>query len=162
MQRLREIFADLSLSNVDTFIASGNVLFDSIETSSALEPVIAAALRTSLGYEVVTYIRRTSELRRIAAERPFGNVELTPKTNVLYVGFLHGIPATEAAARLTTVQSAVDEFCIVDREIFWLRRRQNGDALFPGSRLEKALGMPVTARNVTTINRLVAMLPASS
>src|SRR6266545_8120025 len=59
MEELRRQFERLGLSNVETFIASGNVLFDAKSSSvSALEHKIEAGLRTALGYEVATMVRK--------------------------------------------------------------------------------------------------------
>ena len=70
MDRLREIFESLGFANVETFIASGNVVFETTALdTAALETRIAAALQAALGYEVATFIRTEAELARIAAHR---------------------------------------------------------------------------------------------
>ena len=62
MDKLRRTFEELGLFDVETFIASGNVMFNSPGTSlSGLERKIAARLEESLGYEVVTFIRTAPE-----------------------------------------------------------------------------------------------------
>ena len=72
MDRLRKLFESLGLSNVETFIASGNVNFDSpAEDARTLEKQIEDYLRKSLGFEVATFVRLVSELEAIAGYRPF-------------------------------------------------------------------------------------------
>ena len=72
MDQLRSLFEALSFSNVQTFIASGNVIFDSKSKSTkALEKKIESHLQDALGYEVATFIRTTSELAVIADYKPF-------------------------------------------------------------------------------------------
>ena len=72
MDRLRKLFESLGLSNVETFIASGNVIFDSpAEDARTLEKQIEDYLRKSLGFEVATFVRSVSELEAIAGYRPF-------------------------------------------------------------------------------------------
>jgi len=71
MDRLRKIFESLGFSNVETFIASGNVVFESPATNpQTLEKQIESQLQKSLGYEVVTFIRSGSELAAIANYKP--------------------------------------------------------------------------------------------
>ena len=72
MDHLRKLFEALGTSNVETFIASGNVIFDSeADDPRVLERKIEDHLQESLGYEVATFVRSTSELAGIARYRPF-------------------------------------------------------------------------------------------
>ena len=67
MEALRRIFESAGLTNVETFIASGNVLFDSGSRSEkALRAKIEKSLQNELGYSVVTFLRdsRRSETDR--------------------------------------------------------------------------------------------------
>lgn len=58
MARLREILESLGLGDVETFIASGNVIFRSRSArTEVLERRIEEALRKSLGFDVVTIVR---------------------------------------------------------------------------------------------------------
>ena len=67
----------MELHQVETFIASGNVIFDSNATNLAsLEKKIAKHLHKELGYEVATFIRTPIELAAIAAYQPFPKVDL--------------------------------------------------------------------------------------
>lgn len=76
MDRLRALFAELGLANVATFIASGNVLFDTGDAAEALETRIEAHLQDALGYEVATFLRTPAEITAVAAHRPFAAEEL--------------------------------------------------------------------------------------
>jgi uncharacterized protein (DUF1697 family) len=58
MDELRGLFEALGFTNVETFIASGNVIFDSKATNvKSLERKIEKHLEASLGYAVTTFIR---------------------------------------------------------------------------------------------------------
>ena len=72
MENLRHLFESLDFSNVQTFIASGNVVFDAKEKSArSLEKKIEKRLREALGYDVATFIRTDAELAEIADYKPF-------------------------------------------------------------------------------------------
>ena len=72
MDRLRQLFEELGFAKVETFIASGNIVFETTaRNTSTLEKKIAAHLKGTLGYEVATFIRTPIELAAIAAYRPF-------------------------------------------------------------------------------------------
>ena len=72
MDELRRIFASLGFSAVETFIASGNVIFEtSLEPGRALEQHIEGGLKEALGYPVATFIRTPAELAEIVHFQPF-------------------------------------------------------------------------------------------
>src|SRR6476620_3177756 len=97
MEALRKHFEALEFSNCETFIASGNVIFDAPgEGDRELEKKIERHLRTSLGYEVATFIRSAPELAKIAEYQPFPKAELAGETTSVYIAFLQDQPSKEA------------------------------------------------------------------
>jgi uncharacterized protein (DUF1697 family) len=155
MERLKKLFEALGFSNVETFIASGNVIFDSSsKNTKMLKKKIATHLKKSLGYEVSTFIRSTSELAEIAQYKPFPDSELNALGNRLYVGFVQESPGGEAKKKLLGFSSKADEFHIHGREVYWLCRIRFSESKFSGGLLEKILATPATFRNVTTVKKL--------
>ena len=162
MDRLRELFESLGLSNAETFIASGNVIFDSpARNAQTLEKEIGSHLRESLGYEVATFIRSASKLADIAHYEPFTASELDEEGNSLYIAFLPAPPDGEAQQRLLAFRNEIDDFHVHGCEVYWLCRKKMSESAFSGALLEKTIGMPATMRNATTVKRLVAKYPAS-
>jgi uncharacterized protein (DUF1697 family) len=155
MDQLRRLFEAMKFSNVQTLIASGNVIFDSPSKSpKILEGKIEQYLQKALGYRVATFIRSTAEVADIARYKPFSNSELNAESHVLYIGFLATTPTREAIKKLGQLTTNVDDFHVKDREVYWLRRREIGESLFSGALLEKTLGMQATLRNCTTIRKI--------
>ena len=71
MQSLRQVFESLGFSKVATFIASGNVVFETTtKEAKTLERKIERALKEALSYEVRTFVREEAELIKIVAYRP--------------------------------------------------------------------------------------------
>ena len=162
MQRLREPFESLGLLNVETFIASGNVVFDApAGAEPTLETEIESHLHDVLGYEVATFVRSTAEVADAARYRPFAASELDAGGNALYVAFLKAQPDGEARSALMACRTEIDDFHVRERAVYWLCRRSVGESGFSGARLERTLGMPATVRNATTISRLAAKYPAA-
>ena len=157
MDALRREFSALGLDNVGTYIASGNVVFDSRARNAAtLERRIADHLRRALGYEVATFLRTTAELVEIARYQPF------PEDGAsLYIGFLPK-PLDAAAGRLVlSFRPPGDELALHRREVYWLCRTRFSDAEFSPARMEKALGMPATFRAVNTVRKMAERFGAS-
>jgi uncharacterized protein (DUF1697 family) len=155
MDQLRTLFEELGFKNVETFIASGNVIFDTKASNiKSLQSKIEKRLKKSLGYEVATFVRSVSELARISEFQPFSEDELNAEGNTLFVCFLGDQPTREAANKLLSMASAIDAFHVDEREVYWLYRRSNGESKFYGPPLEKCLALPTTVRNVNTVRRL--------
>lgn len=160
MDRLRDLFAALGFSNVETFIASGNVIFEAQDKDAqALERKIEAHLRTSLGYEVATFLRSAPELAAVAQCQPFPAAELEAEGNMLYIGFLPAPPDDEARQRLLALRTEIDEFHVHEREIYWLCRKKFSESKVSGAMIEKRAGMPATLRNSTTVRKIAAKYP---
>jgi len=157
MDQLRSLFEAIGFAGVETFIASGNVIFQSKSTNAAsLEKKIEQHLLKALGYEVRTFVRATAELAAVANHEPFSAIELSAKGNVLYVGFLASQPGNEAKKKVLALSSATNAFAIKGREVYWLLRTSFSDSDISGALLEKTLGQRATFRNMNTVVRIAA------
>ena len=157
MADLRTLFDSMGCRNVETFIASGNVIFDSEEENNhRLEAKIEQTLIQALGYQVVTFIRTTTEVAQIAAYKPFPREEIDRAGHNLYIAFLPDKPGENARRKLETFTTEIDEFHINGREVYWLCRKNMSESEFSGALLEKTLGMPATLRNSKTIIKIAA------
>ena len=155
MDHLRQLFQSLGFSNVETFIASGNVIFDSTSKSTkTLETKIESLLRETFGYRVATFVRSISELANIAEYQPFDDSELDADGNSLYIAFTADAPSTESKQKLLTFMTEVDDFHVYGREVYWLSRKKISESKFSGAQLERTLGMPATIRNANTVKKI--------
>jgi uncharacterized protein (DUF1697 family) len=157
MEWLRGQFAGLGFSRVETYIASGNMIFESrAQNAAALERKIAERLRQGLGYDVDVFIRTPQELQAIAAFAPFPLNEPAPPLpdNVI---FLAEPPDAAAANGVLALCAATDEYRIGGREIYWRRRRKPGASPYSTAALEKALRRPFTVRTAATVRTIAAM-----
>jgi uncharacterized protein (DUF1697 family) len=156
MDPLRRLFEAWGGAHVETFIASGNVVFDtSRRNADAAEQSIEDHLRKALGYPVVTFLRSLPELVEVAAHAPFPQSEYDAGAT-LFVGFMKGSPGPSAARAVASLSTEVDDYAIKGREIYWLRRRQLMPSVATGPSLDRIVGSPITMRNVNTVRRLAA------
>lgn len=159
MEDLWAAFAGLGFSLVSTFLASGNVLFATRETDAGvLERKIEQRLHEILGYEVRTFVRTSAEIAAIIAHEAFPAADLRGLAHSVYVGFVATPPGREADRKLGAFRSALDEFEVRGREVYWLCRTRMSESAFSGAQLEKTLGVPVTLRNMTTLRKLAARM----
>ena len=170
MERLRRPVEAAGYENVDTYLASGNIIFsaDAPVTGSSevdspnaggaeedattiLERDVERALGDELGKEMDAFIRPIGHLREIAAYRPFEDYD----NHTVYIAFLKDAPGEEAAEKLAAHATEINEFHIDGREVYWLCRTKQRESSFSGSVLERTLGMPATLRNARTVRRIV-------
>lgn len=158
MDALRALFSELGFAEVRTFIQSGNVIFDAPGKPAALERKIEKHLAAALGYDVETFIRSPRELELSAAdvEQRFG-AQLALGSKV-YVGFLRELPSDAQQNQVLALSNDVDVFSFGVRELYWLCHKSMAETTVTGPRLAKALGGPTTARNITSLRKLLATL----
>ena len=156
MDYLRQLFESLGYSNVETFIASGNVLFETASKDSIiLEKKIESKLREALGYDVITFIRTGAELKAVASYKAFAQSQLDAAT-AFNVAFLKEPLDDESKKKVAALETDIDDFHVHGRELYWLCKRKQSESTFSNAVLEKTLGRPSTIRGVNTIQKIAA------
>lgn len=162
MAELRRLFLGLGVKEVETFIASGNVIFHSdAKDLRALALLIEGRLRRALSYEVSTFIRSAPELAAIAQYDPFPKSQLQ-FAQALNVAFLSEPPSPSARKLIMGLTTEIDDFQVHGREVYWLCRTRQSDSKFSNARFEKLLGTRATWRGRNTIARMAAKYCAAS
>ncbi|HEY3047073.1 MAG TPA: DUF1697 domain-containing protein [Polaromonas sp.] len=156
MEALRAHFEALGLANVETFIASGNVIFNApAKKLPTLAPAIEKHLHTALGYEVRTFIRSMPEVAAIAGYQPFPASQLEA-ASALNVAFLAEPLSAEAQKTLMSLKTDIDDFHMQGREVYWLCRKKQSESTFSNTLFERKLKVQTTFRGIKTLKRLAA------
>lgn len=155
MRDLKVAFESIPLKNVETFIASGNVVFESSSRNlEALERKIEARLRDVFGFEVETFVRSVEDVRRIAECGPYREALTDRKGHIVYIGFVRAAPPSDAHRQVKALCTDAHDFRIDGREVFWLRRDPTAEFKAGGPGIETIVKSRVTFRNSTTVRRL--------
>ena len=163
MTQLKEIFESTGLSNVETFIASGNVIFSTKSANvTALARKIEAALERDLGYEVPIMIRTDAEVAELARRKHsvFTKAEVDG-AHSLSIGLLNEPLSKAAVAAMATFNGDVEQFRTHEREIYMLLLQPTLKSTFALKKFEKVLQMVTTFRNVNTMERLARKYPVA-
>jgi uncharacterized protein (DUF1697 family) len=156
MDALKGHFEDIGLSDVETFIASGNVIFSGGGTETArLERKIEKALREALGFEVATFVRTLPELDKLTKKKPFPKAK-QDQLDKLQVGFIAKTASPKARADVKALSNDNDLLIVQGKEVFWLALGGVGRSKVGGAAIEKALGVPTTVRGMKTVEKIVA------
>jgi uncharacterized protein (DUF1697 family) len=161
MAELRALFEAARLSDVESMIASGNLLFTSrAGATAALERRIEGALRKGLGYDVATFVRTGAELDAVVRHDPFDASDPVLESDTVHVIFTRDPIDRERATRIQSLGTDYDELHVFGREVFWRTRGRSSDTKIKPSAFARAFGDPGTARNITTVRKLAAKLRA--
>lgn len=161
MAKLAACFEALGLTDVSTFIASGNVIFTTATTrADVLERSIAGHLGDALGFDVDTFLRTDREVATIAGHRAFPAARVAA-AGAFNVGFLAAPLGSAGRRALLALRTDHDDFHIHGREIYWLCDTKQSESAFSNAVLERAVGVRSTWRSINTLRRLVSKLPVA-
>ena len=151
MATLKSMCVDAGFSHVETYIASGNVIFESNNSSAEIKTALETRLFRHVNKAVEVMVRTTKEMAAVLSANPFRDTE--PKHT--YVIFLDDRPPRDA---LRHAVGRVDEqMHLGEREIF---------VAYPNGMGRSKLKIPAaktgTARNLNTVSKLIEMASRKS
>ena len=157
MVDLRNLFEKLGCGNVETYIQSGNVVFDCTEeVSTTLTAMLEAAIVNTFGHNVPVFIRAANDFYRILNNNPF-TVDELHQTSKLYVTFLYHLPLSTTLDKLAKPGKEAAEFALGTGEIYLFCPAGYGRTKLTNTYFEKILNMPATTRNWRTVNQLFSI-----
>ncbi len=157
MEELRGVYAAAGLTQVKSYLQSGNVVFDSPETDAAsLTTTLEAAVAAAFGHAVTVILRRPEDMRRVYTGNPFLTTR-SEDTAKLHVVFLAAPPAASAVAILVVPDREVDEIHVAGQEVYLFCPNGTGRSKLTNAFFEKKLRTAATARNWNTVGALYKM-----
>lgn len=153
MADLRAVLEGLGAENPRTLIQSGNAVFDHAGADAALETAIPAAIEARFGLRPAVRIEAAAAFVSRLDTLPFP--EAAPaRLHVFF--FLAPGPAPDALARLEALRAPSEAFDLRPFGLVLHAPEGVGRSKFAAG-AERALGRPVTARNLNTLRRLAAL-----
>ena len=138
---LRAAFQAVGFANAVVWRASGNVIFDADSRSAAkVTERVDAGLTEALGYEVRTFLRTATEVRKIAAHEPFDPAHVRGPAGKLQLALLGTAPSTSARREVLALATDDDRLAFGDRELYWLPSGGFAESDLDRNALVKALG----------------------
>jgi uncharacterized protein (DUF1697 family) len=146
MTELKAMCRDAGFTGVQTYIASGNVVFKSDATSSSVKAELESRLLARAGKPVGVAVRTAAEMTAVLQANPFR--ESAP--NRVVAIFLDEAPPDDALDHAVGVEN--EEMRLGTRELFV----HYGDGM-ASSKLRIPAAKTGTARNMNTIAKLAEM-----
>jgi uncharacterized protein (DUF1697 family) len=149
MSDLKAICVDAGFDDVETYIASGNVVFESRSSAAKVKSELERRLKAHAGKPIKVLVRSASEAAAILKANPFPDAE----AKHTYAVFLDEPPARDALAHVT---GRKDEQVLVGKKEFYVLYRSG----MGRSKLKIPAAKDGTARNMNTVAKLVEMASA--
>lgn len=147
MKSLKSLFEEMSYENVQTYIQTGNVI---VEQSVIDGPSLEVALLEAYGFEIPVTIRSKEELEEIQQHPIFYKDQV-------YVMFLTQEISKEQQEMLVGLID--DEFVVwKNRNVIISLSKTYHQTKFTNAYFERKLGIPSTARNKNTVNKIIAKM----
>lgn len=161
MADLKVLFESLGFENVQTYIQSGNIVFNTAvkKTKKEIANNIEAAINNQYGFHVPTLILTEEELTRAVKKNPFINQEGIDLAK-LHLTFLDSAPVLANLQKLEGIDFSPDEFIIDGLNIYVHCPNGYGRTKLSNNFFESKLKVTATTRNWKTVNTLLAMCAA--
>jgi uncharacterized protein (DUF1697 family) len=153
MAELRELLTGLGATEVVTYIASGNVVATVPGDPDVFDRALEAAIQTRYGWFREVMSRTPAEVREALAAHPFEVVD--PKFS--YVSFLSAEPSADAIEAAADARSGDDRWAVIGRPLHLRYAAGAGQATLNQEALTRRLGVAATARNLRTVEKLIAL-----
>ena len=151
MAQVKECLAAAGFTDVETYLATGNVRLETPKrSSSAVEQAVERALSASAGFEVPTVVLSPKELAAVHASA----VRLGVTAQRQYVTFLRNDPPPGLAAELDGWTAPGEGAKVLGRAVYWWLDHPNAAAKMSNARVEKQLGT-ATTRDIKVVTTMV-------
>lgn len=157
MAELKSLYESLGFSSVQTYVQSGNVVFESSDhNQNAATSIIEAALEQKYGSQIPVLIRTVEDFQHLIDANPFTHGRSEDRTK-LHVTFLYRRPSEENIAKITGFKDPIDEFFLEDMEVFLFCPNGYGRTKLSNTFFEKKLAVAATTRNWNTVTTLLEL-----
>lgn len=154
MAHLRALATELGATEVQTYIASGNLIATPPGDPLAFARDLEDQIETRFGFRREVIVRDAVALRAARDAHPFTVVD--PRFS--YLAPLTGTPTATARDSAAEVPRGTDEWALIGDDLHVRYATGAGRADLDFSRLLRTLGVAGTARNLTTVDALLRLL----
>lgn len=157
MDALKQMFSELNFKNIQTYIQSGNVIFQNKELEhERLEKTIADKILERFGFEVPVMVRDLDDLSVVLKNNPFVT-KRNENITKLHVTFLSKLPEQTDIAKINADQYLPDEFILTGSTIYLFCPNGYGRTKLNNTFFESKFKAIATTRNWKTIKELYSI-----
>ncbi len=155
MVDLKDLYLSLGFQDVQTYIQSGNVVFESEPLDSfELRLLIESKLQDRYGFEVTVFVLPLPILDSIFKRNPYPAAD----AKSVYFSFLSSFPDQSFVADLYKLLSPSERFHITESCVYFYCPEGYGKTKLTNAILEKKLKVKATTRNFNTVSTLLTLM----
>jgi uncharacterized protein (DUF1697 family) len=158
MPELRGALEEAGYDDVRTYLQSGNVVLTSTASAKNVARELERLIADRFGLEIGVVARTRSELAKVVERNPLARVAKDPKR--YQVSFLERKPASKIVRELESVAADREEVVSIGREIYAWHPAGVARSKLWAQLAGKNLGVTATARNWTTVTKLLELADA--
>ena len=152
MADLKSLCEKLGWKNVNTYIQSGNLIFDSNKQNVELENVLEKVIKEQFEFDVPVIVRSSKEFQTAIDKNQFYSKDAD--INQLHLTFLKEKPTDENVEKTLIYNYEPDKFKIVDKDVFIFCSGKYHQSKLTNNFFEKKLNVGATTRNWKTVLKL--------
>jgi|SRR5690606_36569856 len=152
MSELKEILLNAGLSNVSTYIQSGNIILESVLEKTAIEEIVHRLISEHFNCSVPVFCLAVSDMEQALENNPF-TVDCEP--NRVFVTFLKQTPQPDLIEKLNLIDFGNEQFKITDKLLYFYVPDGMGKSKMNNNFFENKLKVTATGRNLNTIYKLI-------
>lgn len=150
MDDLRKMYEGLQFKNVQTYIQSGNVIFQDYGTGQQeLEKKISVEIKKSFGYDVTVWVLKADELKEIIARNPY-RYDHTKDVSFMHVTFLASSPQSVNIELITSKAGEGESVTLDGKAVYLYLPNGYGRTKLNNTFLENILHVRATTRTWRT------------
>lgn len=155
MKELRTLLQRLGLQNVQTYIQSGNCIFQGDKsTSSTLATTIAENIKERCGFSPAVMVITKADLNEAITNNPYPEGRNDPKS--VHFFFLSKPAKSPDLEKLQQLCRPSEQFTLSEHLFYLYAPEGVGRSKF-AAQVEKCLGVPATARNLRSVLKIAEM-----
>mgnify|MGYP000858024652 CR=1 FL=1 len=150
MSALRDSYAKLGFTNIETYLQSGNVIFSAQDISeSDLELLIHKQIQLDFAFDIPILVLRLDKLKRIIANNPLAQDE-SKDSSFLHVTFLASKPEQYDKAKIERKKAEGEEIAFAEDAVYLYCPQGYGRTKLTNTYIESATKIKATTRNWAT------------
>ena len=162
MAELKCLFESLNLCNVQTYIQSGNVIFQApVQSQGTLASLIQGAIQAQYSFEVPVLVFNKNEFNTIHDNIPlkiFNVSDLAKEGTKVCISFLSKQPEQSAIDKLLTYVVAPEQLIIKNQVAYLYCPNGYGITKLSNNFIENKLKVNVTTRNWKSVVKIQEMI----
>jgi uncharacterized protein (DUF1697 family) len=155
MPKLRSALEEAGFEDVATYVQSGNVVLTSRDSAAKVARSVERLIKKEFGLQIPVVVRTRAQLAQVVERNPLAKVAKNPKR--YQVSFLEKKPSAALVRKLEEVAAPGERVVAEGREIYAWHPEGVARSKLWSALAGKGLGVTATARNWTTVTKLLEL-----